>query len=69
MCVTEGRWGLIQKLKREFGGCVSNCDKEGYRQFWQLQGKKAVVFLTKVQSHVKSQKRKMEIKQVLKEAA
>jgi hypothetical protein len=67
MCVTEGRWGLIQKLKREFGGCISSCDKDGYRQFWQLSGVRAAEFMTKIQPHVKSTKRKQEIKQVLKD--
>lgn len=68
MCVTEGRWGLIDQLHKQIGGCLSSCDQEGYRKFWEISGKKAVTFITAVQPHVKSNKRKKEIRTVLRKA-
>jgi len=66
MSVTEPRWNLLDKLKEQLGGSISARDTEGYRRYWQLQGKRVLVFLAKIQPYVKSDKRKQEIKELLK---
>jgi len=68
MCFIKKRWDLLDKLQDMYGGSISNCDTLGERRYWQVQGQKAIALLEKLLPHVKSAKRKREIKKVLKEA-
>lgn len=67
IAVVEKRYELIKYLYDTFGGCISNCDKDGYRRFWQISGKSAKEFLLVVKPFLKTKRKLQEVKTVLDE--
>jgi len=53
LTATKKRYPLLDYLQKTYGGCISNCDKDGYRKYWVVTCDKAIEFLKAIRPHTK----------------
>ena len=62
----ENRWSVLEHLKNEFGGTITNyspslCSREKPRKCWVVVSTKAKDFLLKIQPYIQNTRRKKQV--------